>query len=193
MMGAMTETAFPVGSGPLTVRDLGGMPDDGRRYELIDGVLIVSPAPGTRHQAIVYRLFAVLDAACPAGFGAIGAPYAVHHGDYIELQPDVLVGRLADFTAKDLPHPPVLAVEVLSPSTAIIDLNTKKAVYERLGVVSYWVIDPLELELTVFELHDGRYTEVARVAGAEPFEAVQPYPVRIVLTDLLGPFGHAAS
>lgn len=188
-MGAMTATAFPAGSGPLTVRDLEGMPDDGRRYELIDGVLIVSPAPGTRHQAIVSRLGWALDAACIPEYGVLAAPYAVHHGDSIELQPDVLVGRLADFTAKDLPHPPVLAVEVLSPSTALIDRNTKKAVYERLGVASYWVIDPLELELTAFELHDCRYVEVAHVAGDEPFEAVQPYPVRIVLTDLLGPFG----
>ena len=190
-MEAMTATAFPAGSGPLTVRDLEGMPDDGRRYELVDGVLIVSPAPGTRHQAITYHLFSVLNAVRPPEFGVIGAPYAVHHGDYIELQPDVLIGRLADFTAKDLPHPPVLAVEVLSPSTAIIDMNTKKAVYERLGVASYWVIDPIELELTVFELRDGRYAEIARVTGDEPFDATQPYPVRIVLTELLGPFGSA--
>lgn len=187
-MTAMTaENPFPAaGSGPLTVHDLEDLPDDGRRYELIDGVLLVSPAPGTRHQKIVYRLFAVLDAVCPAEFEVLGAPFAVHSGDKIELQPDVLVGRDEDFTEKDLPAPPVLAVEVLSPSTAIHDLNTKKAVYERLGVPSYWVIEPDGPAMTVHELDaDGHYQQVAKVADDEPFDAQRPYPVRVVLSDLL--------
>jgi Uma2 family endonuclease len=190
-MGAVTATTggFPVsGSGPLTVRDLEGMPDDGRRYELIDGVLFVSPAPGTRHQKIAYRLYGVLEAACPPEFEVMGAPYAVHHGEYIELQPDVLVGRFEDFTDKDLPKPPVLAVEVLSPSTALNDLNTKKAAYERLGVQSYWVIDQQQLQLTVFELRDGNYAVTASVSGSEAYEATRPFPVRVVPVDLLGRF-----
>lgn len=176
------------GSGPLTVRDLEAMPDDGRRYELIDGVLIVSPAPGIRHQAIAYRLFGVLDAACPPELAVIGAPFAVHQGDFIELQPDVLIGRLGEFTAKDLPAPPVLVVEVLSPSTALIDLNTKKAVYERLGVADYWVIEPDEPRLTAYQLVDGRYRETTSVAGDEPFDATRAYRVRVVPRELLGPF-----
>jgi Uma2 family endonuclease len=164
------------------------MPDDGRRYELIDGMLIVSPAPGTRHQKIAYRLYGVLEPACPPEFEVMGAPYAVHHGESIELQPDVLVGRFEDFTDKDLPKPPVLAVEVLSPSTALNDLNTKKAAYERLGVESYWVIDPNQARLTVFELRDGSYAETASVTGGEAFDATRPFPVRIVPIDLLGRF-----
>lgn len=190
-MGVVTAPTggFPVsGSGPLTVRDLEGMPDDGRRYELIDGMLIVSPAPGTRHQKIAYRLYGVLEPACPPEFEVMGAPYAVHRGEYIELQPDVLVGRFEDFTEKDLPAPPVLVVEVLSPSTALNDLNTKKAAYERLGVQSYWVIDPEQVELTVFELRAGRYTETASVTGSDVYDAALPFPVRIVPVELLGRF-----
>ncbi|OBG89598.1 hypothetical protein A5699_13475 [Mycobacterium sp. E802] len=118
----------------------------------------------------------------------MGAPYAVHHGEYIELQPDVLVGRFEDFTDKDLPKPPVLVVEVLSPSTALNDLNTKKAAYERLGVQSYWVIDPQQVTLTVFELRDGAYVQAAAVSGSEGYEAKLPFPVRIVPLDLLGRF-----
>jgi Uma2 family endonuclease len=189
-MTAMTDFQYPAGSGPMTVRDLEGMPDDGRRYELIDGVLLVTPAPGLRHQKITYRLYGVLEAACPADFDVVGAPFAVHHGDKIELQPDVLVGRNEDFTDQDLPVPPVLAVEVLSPSTAIHDLNTKKAVYERLGTAGYWVIDPAEPALTVFELDvDGNYQQVAKAAGDETFEAERPFPVRIVPRELLGRLG----
>ncbi|MGH3727598.1 MAG: Uma2 family endonuclease [Micromonosporaceae bacterium] len=124
------------------MRDLAKMPDDGRRYELIDGTLVVSPAPGTRHQKIVLRLGAALDATCPEAFEVLVAPYSVQPADTTELQPDVLVGRAEDFTEKLLPTAPVLAVEVLSPSTALNDLNNKKAVYERLGVPAYWVIEP---------------------------------------------------
>ncbi|MFD2469183.1 Uma2 family endonuclease [Amycolatopsis silviterrae] len=186
-MTVMAEIQNPPGSGPMTVHDLEGMPDDGRRYELIDGTLLVSPAPGLRHQTIGYQLYGVLDAACPEDMFVVGAPFAVHVGDRIELQPDVLVGRTEDFTAKDLPVPPVLAVEVLSPSTSIHDLNTKKALYERLRVPSYWVIDPAEPELTVFELdEEGSYRHVAKAAGAETFEAERPFPVRVVPEVLAG-------
>jgi Uma2 family endonuclease len=60
-------------------------------------------------------------------------------------------------------------------------------VYERFGVPSYWVIDPLDPSLTVFELvEDGRYQQVAEVKGDNAFEATQPYPVRIVPSELLG-------
>lgn len=93
-------------------------------------------------------------------------PFAVHHGDTLELQPDALVVRFEDFTDKDLPAPPVLAVEVLSPSTALNDLNKKTAAYGRMGVPSYWVIDPEEPWMRVFELdQEGRYQKIAKVGS----------------------------
>jgi len=58
----------------LTVDDLEAMPDDGHRYELVDGVLIVSPAPIWAHQAAQFALHKLLHAACPAGLRVIGAP-----------------------------------------------------------------------------------------------------------------------
>lgn len=104
-----------------------------------------------------------------------------------ELRPDVLVARDEDLTDRLLPVAPLLAVEVLSPSSAINDLNNKKAAYERLGVPSYWVIDPQQPSLTVFELgSDGHYRQAAEVKGDDAFEAARPFPVRIVPTELLG-------
>ncbi|HEX4225260.1 MAG TPA: Uma2 family endonuclease, partial [Pseudonocardiaceae bacterium] len=104
-------------------------------------------------------------------------------------QPDVLVALHEDFTEKKLPGPPLLAVEVLSPSSSVTDLNKKKRLYERFGVHSYWVIDPLEPSLIAFELDEnGRYQTIAEVADDKPFEATQPFPVRIVLNELLGRF-----
>ena len=189
-MGAMTAESGPVQLAhgrPFTVDDLEAMPDDGNRYELIDGTLLVSPAPGRRHQTVVGKLFVVLDAACPSDLQTLIAPFAVRPSLTTELQPDVLVGRDEDFTEKLLPVAPLLAVEVISPSSVLSDLNYKKAAYQRFGVQNYWVIDPVEPNLTAFELDDmGIYCKVAQVSGAEAYEAQQPFPVRIVPAELLG-------
>ena len=189
-MGAMTAESGPVQLAhgrPFTVDDLEAMPDDGNRYELIDGTLLVSPAPGRRHQTVVGELFVALNAACPPDMQALMAPFAVRPSLTTELQPDVLVGRDEDFTEKLLPVAPVLAVEVFSPSSVLSDLNYKKAAYQRFGVQNYWVIDPEEPSLTVFELDEmGIYCKIAQVSGTEVFEAQQPFPVRIVPAELLG-------
>ncbi|HWR46812.1 MAG TPA: Uma2 family endonuclease [Pseudonocardiaceae bacterium] len=174
-------------STPFTVHDLEGMPDDGRRYELIDGELLVSPAPGLRHQTISYQLHRLLDDVCPDDMYVIAAPFAVQTDIANEVQPDVLVARFDDLTEKNLPTAPVLAVEVLSPSGRLIDLNLKRAAYERMGTPCYWVLDPSVPDLLVLELDvDGQYVEVARVAGDEPFETSRPFKVRVVPARLLG-------
>lgn len=182
-MTLMTTTAAfpPAGSAPLTVQDLEGLPDDGRRYELIDGVLIMSPAPRFRHQWCVGELYSLLRTHCPEDLCVLMAPFAIHPDGNTELQPDLLVARLEDFTDADLPGAPLAAVEVLSPSTAVHDLNTKKAVYERMGTPSYWVVDPQQPSVTVFELGaDGSYHEAGAASGAEAVEITAPFEVRIV-------------
>ncbi len=85
-----------------------------------------------------------------------------------------------------LPVAPLLTVEVLSPSSVINDLNNKKAAYERMGVVSYWVVDPQAPSISVFELVDGRYEQVAEVKGTDVLSVERPFPVRIVPAELLG-------
>ncbi len=175
-----------VASSPFSVADLEGMPDDGRRYELIDGQLLVSPAPGLRHQAMAAALYRLLDDACPDDLFVLIAPFAVRTDLSNEVQPDVLVARRDELTDKNLPAAPVLAVEVLSPSGRLVDLNLKRAAYERMGTPSYWVLDPDVPDLLVLELDScGTYQQVARVAGPEAFPASQPFAVRVVPTDLL--------
>ncbi len=187
-MSVMTVTpsaGIPQGR-PFTVDDLEAMPDDGNRYELIDGMLVVSPAPGMRHQKIVAKLVATLDAVCPDRIHVFPAPFAVRTSVTTELQPDVLVAREEDLTEKLLPVAPVLAVEVLSPSSVINDLNNKKSAYERMGVASYWVVDPQAPSITVFELSDGRYEQTAEVKDTDVLSVERPFPVRIMPRDLLG-------
>lgn len=180
----MTVTTLPR-SRPLTWRDLETMPDDGHRYELVDGALVVTPAPSTDHQGVALALAVLLRGACIPQLKVFMAPLAVLLAEDTELQPDVLVARRADLTHRNLPAAPVLAIEVLSPSTRLIDLNLKKARYEQAGCPSYWTVDPDRLELTAWEFIDGAYVQVAHVSGQEAFEATTPFPVTVVPADLL--------
>ena len=185
-MGTMT--TLPVTCG-FTRADLDAMPDDGRRYELIDGVIVVTPSPVTRHQDIVGSLMVLMRAACPHEHKVLVGPFDVALTGQRVIVPDVIVARRADVTAKDLPTAPVLAVEVLSPSTRWVDLGPKKQILAEAGCPSYWVVDPGQgatpPTLIVHELEAGRYAEVARVTGAESWTATRPFPVTIVPNDLL--------
>ena len=173
----------------LTRDDLDAMPEDGRRYELIDGIIVVSASPSMRHQDIVKGMYLLLHAACPREFKIMFAPYDVVLTDRRVFEPDLLVGRRSDFTDKELPGPPLLAVEVLSRSTRWLDLGVKKERLEEAGCASYWVIDPgggpVEPSLTAWELQDGTYDEVAHISGDEAWTAARPFPVAIVPNELL--------
>ena len=163
---------------PLTVDDLELMPDDGHRYELIDGTLIVSPSPSLRHQIVHANLMELLLRACPENLRVLSAPLDVVLADDTSVQPDLLV------VPRDLPGPkvrqaPVLAVEVVSPSSRLIDLNLKRARYERAGVPSYWVVDPDELRLVAWELRDAAYVEVAAVSDDVAWTAERPFRVTV--------------
>ena len=96
----------------LTADDLEHAPDDGWRYELIDGLLVVSPAPIVIHQRAVTRLILALGPAVPAEYELFVAPFDVRLSSDTVIQPDVVIARRSDLTAKNLPAAPVLATEV---------------------------------------------------------------------------------
>jgi Uma2 family endonuclease len=175
--------AWPDFGGPFTVAELDRMPGDGRRHELMDGALLVSPHPSTVHQTVAMRLTTVLDRACLEGLCVVPAP-AVQLDQLTELVPDLVVVRLAEVGDLKFTRPPLLVVEVRSPSTALIDLNRKKAAYQKFGVPSYWVVDPepSRPELTAFELRDSGY--VREAASALPLTLSHPFPVTITPAEL---------
>lgn len=165
---------------PLTNDDLESLPDDGHRYELLDGALLVTPGPAWEHQEVGLSLFVILREACPARVRVLAAPFDVTFGESdTTFQPDVFVARYAEFTSKNLPATPLLAVEVRSPSTAMIDRALKKAAYARFGVPSYWILDPAARTLVAYELVGDEYVQVASVGRGETFVAEKPYPVSI--------------
>lgn len=159
------------------------MPDDGRRYELLDGTLVVSAAPGLPHQRATAMLCHALELACPEDlvvFLSIGVELGVHSA----LGPDAVVARRS---GTRLAMPPLLAAEILSPDSVPRDLDLKKAAYQRFGVRSYWRIDPSPARpsLRAFRLVKGEYYQTAHAVGDVPFRAEEPFAVEIVPSHLV--------
>ncbi|MBB4933860.1 Uma2 family endonuclease [Lipingzhangella halophila] len=168
---------------PLTVDDLEHTPDDGRRYELDDGRLDVTPAPVGLHSRAEGRLLQHL--------GNLAPDWAeVHPGPGVTLNdartshliPDLAVIRIEDFSPKYQTRPPVLAVEVLSPESVFRDTNKKKREYAALGIGNYWIVNPSldKTGILVFRLENGTYREVAQAFGGDVLTVDHPFPVRIV-------------
>jgi len=180
-----TVTAPPWGR-PITRDDLDATPDDGHRYELIDGTLLVSPAPSIRHQIAVTQLLRLLQDACPPELRALVAPVDVALSDRSVFQPDLLIARRGDFTDRDLPSAPVLAVEVLTPGSRSIDQVLKHARYAEAGIGHYWIVDPSEPSLTAYLLSpEGTYDLVGHVAGLDAYRTAAPVNVTIVPGNLV--------
>lgn len=132
-----------------TVDMLDALPDDGQRYELIDGVVHVTPAPGLLHQQIAGHLYHLLKLYLRGSMvgRALISPSDVRRGDRARnrVQPDAFVARLVDgklppypFAMADL----LLAVEVPSQSDPLYDYQTKRTLYVANGVSDYWVLNP---------------------------------------------------
>ena len=184
-MVTVAETYQLPWSRPLTAADLEEMPDDGHRYELIDGALIVTPSPAVPHQVVVGNVYSALRAVCPHDVRVMLAPLDITVSELTVMQPDLLVATREALSGRKLVGVPSLAIEVLSPSTRLIDLNLKKAAFERAGVASYWVVDPEQLTITVWELVDGAYAEVASAASGRTLSVERPFPIALEVGTLL--------
>lgn len=171
----------------LTREDLDAMPDDGRRYELLDGAIFVTPSPGFGHQDVVMRLAVKLFQAIEGTeLVVLSAPFDVVLSELTVVEPDLLVAPRSQFTERDLSSPPLLVVEVRSRSTAAVDAVIKRDLYEQAGVHSYWLIDPRDPSITVLELVAGRYTEVGRAIRGESIDVTVPVPMRLTPSEWLG-------
>ena len=158
----MAQRAFPLA---WTVDDLDLLPDDGNRYEIIDGALFVTPAPIYVHQRAQMQLISrLLDYIEALDLELLAAPTAVRASEFTEVQPDLLVLYQTPpnfLEARWVPMPTLaLAVEILSPSTRQRDRGLKRRTYLANGVAEYWVVDL-----------ERRCVEVWR-AGAESAEIV---------------------
>jgi Uma2 family endonuclease len=167
---------------PFTFADLDAMPDDGRRWELIAGSLVVSPAPFGAHQWCAGRLYRLLDEASTPETVVVPAPYDWRvEATGESFQPDVTVIRRADFDPDGpLRATPLLVAEIISPRRETLDRMFKRARYEALGVPAYWIVDPAKRSLTELRLSpQGQYAERAVVTGEDTFTTNYPFPVEV--------------
>ena len=153
--------AMPDTHAHWTVDALRELPDDGQRYEVVDGMLLVSPSPSAPHQRAVGELHVLLHAYLAGrGMEVFVAPAAITWSHDTEVQPDLLAVRLSDGRPvqrfEDVQQL-ALAVEVLSPSTMRADRYVKRRKYQERGVEMYWIVDIA-----------GRYVECWRPNDEEP-------------------------
>jgi Uma2 family endonuclease len=136
---------MPVTAPRYTVDDLERFPDDGNRYELLDGQLLVTPSPSLFHQVAATRIaFALADVIMRAGVGHVVGPGVVTTPPLTQLQPDVLA-----FPSRFSPDAKWveidenwLAVEIISRSSRVYDREFKRDAYLTLGVREVWLVDP---------------------------------------------------
>jgi Uma2 family endonuclease len=156
----------------LTYRDYCELPDDGRRYEIHDGELSVTPAPNPRHQRLVGALYRTLYAhVWSRGLGEVLlSPIDVILSDIAIVQPDLVYlerSRAGAVSSRGIEGPPTLAVEILSPFTAAIDRQRKRQLYARHGVPFYWIVDPDARGVEALALGPEGYAQGGRGAGEE--------------------------
>ena len=172
--------------GDWTVDDLDDLPDDGLRYELVDGVLLVSPSPSASHQRALMQLFRLLDPLLPAAMELFVAPFDFRPTRIRSVQPDLLVVNRADVQETGVTAPPLLVVEVVSPGSRVTDRATKRVFYEESGVGAYWLVDPLEVSVTVLERDSaGVLMDVASAQGDQAVSLTRPFPVTLVPASLV--------
>lgn len=172
--------------GQWTYDDYAALPDDGNRYEIIAGVLYMSPAPTWSHQDIVGAFYRHLyDYVTMAGLGgAFTSPVDVELAPGDTVQPDVVVLLYKNREKLNQHHivgAPDLVVEVVSPGSATHDRHRKLLAYARAGVPEYWIADPFTRTVEVLELDRGDYASLGVFRGKAvlPSEIVPGFPVPV--------------
>lgn len=131
----------------MTYEELLALPDDGRHYELIEGELVLNPAPVPRHQRILRKILTALDRYFEehGGGEVFCAPLDIVLSDENVLEPDILVlksERASLVGPANIQGAPNIAIEILSPGSRRRDEVVKRRLYERFGVDEYWIVDP---------------------------------------------------
>ena len=159
--------------GSWTWEDHQRLPDDGLRYEILGGVLYVSPAPSFNHQFSATELIRQLaNFVRERGLGLVlAAPFDIRLSEAADpVEPDIVVFRTGNTPRPGDKHfvgVPDLLVEVLSPGSRSHDLGVKLRAYESAGVPEYWVVDPESRTVTVHVLDDACYGELGTFGAGE--------------------------
>ena len=157
----------------LTYDDYPARPDDGHRYELYEGELVMTPSPRTRHQSVIGNLhLALAEHVRSQALGELYvSPLDVILSRITVLQPDLVYverARLGIVTERAIEGAPTLVVEVLSSSTSARDRGIKQALYARYGVPYYWIVEPAAKSVHALRLGGDSYETVAILGATAP-------------------------
>lgn len=178
----------------LTYEDFEKIPEDGSRHEILDGAHVVTPAPTPFHQSVSSATFVALYTLVrERRLGKVFyAPLDVVLSDHDIVEPDILfisAARVGILTDKNAQGAPDLIVEILSPRTRHRDLGEKRACYELLGVLEYWVLDPDTATALLFRRHGDGFLPPIRLSAEADERLTTPLlrgleiPLREVFAD----------
>lgn len=168
-------TAISIEKRKFTYEDYLKTPED-RRYELVEGELIMTPSPVPYHQWISKNIEYELERFVREGnLGKVfDAPCDVYFDDENLVQPDILFiskERLHIIGEKNIQGAPDLVIEILSETTAYKDLVKKKRLYAKFGVKEYWIVDPEEKTAEIYSLKDNQFTLIKSVTEKDSLES----------------------
>ena len=177
-----------------TIEDLLALPEDGLRHELLDGAHVVTPAPELPHQGVLGQFGFLLSKTLEGNeeLVVLYSPADIVLGPKTLVQPDLFVVRkqpgqvLRKWSEVGVP---VLAVEVLSPSTAARDRGKKRSIYQKAGVGEYWIVDLDARLVERWRPGDTRPEVLDDVLVWEPFPSIVPMRIDLpaLFTSVLGP------
>lgn len=166
-------------------QDLLTTPDDGNRYEIFEGELVMTPAPGTVHQRIVFKLCNILgNYLKQMSSGEVyPAPVDVYFNEETTVQPDLIFvsrDRLHIIDEQKVNGAPDVVVEIISESTESRDRSFKFKLYAKEGVREYWIVDPAKKTVEVYELKETGFMLAGKFGGKDEFKS--PYFVDLKFT-----------
>ncbi len=173
---------------PLSLDDYLALPDDGRQYEVVEGILIVNPSPMPRHQLVLYELQRAVSPILPDDYVLLQSPidWVLRAEAPAQIrQPDAVVVARSELGGRNLDRPPLVAIEVLSPSSGERDLIIKRRAYAEAGCRHYWIIDPAMPAALALRLEGGAYVEAARAEGEEVLGLSDPFAGSFSPADLV--------
>lgn len=188
-MSAVSLPLEPIRPVKLSYEDFVLLPDDGMRHELLDGEHVVTPSPSRRHQKTVMNLIRLLDSVVRSGrLGELyAAPFDVVLSRHDVVDPDLLFvsrQRLDRLTDANVQGAPDLVIEVLSPSTAARDEAIKRRIYDKFGVVEYWLVDPEARIVRIVRFGEESGGAERRLGPAEALDTTLLPGLRVVVADV---------
>lgn len=172
-----------------TYQDYLELPCDGKIYQIIGGILDMTPAPSPKHQKLSRNLELILWEHVRKNYlGEVyDAPIDVIFDELNIVQPDLL------FISQDRKHiikergifgAPDMIIEILSPYSASTDMKKKKQLYQRFGVREYWIVNPEEKKVEIYLLHGGRYELKGVFLKHDTIESEQIQDLKISLQEI---------